>query len=87
MKNGEVNEVKNGSYFCKSNELFFKKTIWYIPMGKENIIDVRVCVKSNCKKPSLLVHCLYKMMPLNHKRTTSFLAPPIKRFMKQKILQ
>jgi hypothetical protein len=27
-------------------------------------------------EPTLLVHCLYQMMPLNHKRTTSSLAPP-----------
>ncbi len=26
---------------------------------------------------TLLVHCLYKMLPLNHKRTASSLAPPI----------
>jgi len=26
-------------------------------------------------EPSLLVHCLYQMLPLNHKRTTSSLAP------------
>ncbi len=28
-------------------------------------------------EPTLLVHCLYQMSPLNHKRTTSSLAPPI----------
>ncbi len=68
-----VNEAKNGSYFCKSNELFCKKIIWYIPMGKENLVDVRVCDKNNCNvKPTLLLHSLYKMMPLNHRRTTSF---------------
>ena len=27
--------------------------------------------------PTLLVHCLYQMLPLNHKRTTSSLEPPI----------
>jgi hypothetical protein len=27
-------------------------------------------------KPTLLVHCLYEMLPLNHKRATSSLAPP-----------
>ncbi len=29
------------------------------------------------EEPTLLVHCLYQMSPLNHKRTTSSLAPPI----------
>jgi len=28
-------------------------------------------------EPTLLVHCLYQLLPLNHKRTTSSLAPPI----------
>jgi len=28
-------------------------------------------------EPTLLVHCLYQMSPLNHKRATSSLAPPI----------
>jgi len=28
-------------------------------------------------EPTLLVLCLYQMLPLNHKRTTSSLAPPI----------
>jgi len=28
-------------------------------------------------EPSLLVQCLYLMSPLNHKRTTSSLVPPI----------
>jgi len=28
-------------------------------------------------EPTLLVHCLYWMLPLNHKRTTSSLVPPI----------
>jgi len=28
-------------------------------------------------EPTLLVHCLYKMLPLNHKGTTSSLAQPI----------
>jgi len=28
-------------------------------------------------EPILLVHCFYKMSPLNHKRTTSSLVPPI----------
>jgi hypothetical protein len=28
-------------------------------------------------EPTLLVHCLYQMSPLNHKRTTSSLAAPI----------
>ncbi len=28
-------------------------------------------------KPTLFLQCLYKMSPLNHKRTTSSLAPPI----------
>jgi hypothetical protein len=29
------------------------------------------------EEPTLLVPCLYWMSPLNHKRTTSSLAPPI----------
>jgi len=28
-------------------------------------------------EPTLLAHCLYYMSPLNYKRTTSSLAPPI----------
>ncbi len=29
------------------------------------------------EEPTLLVHCLFQISPLNHKRTTSSLAPPI----------
>jgi len=37
---------------------------------------------SNNGEPTLLVHCFYQMLPLNHKRTTSSWAPPI--FLSQK---
>ncbi len=32
---------------------------------------------SDNEEPTLSIHCLYQMWPLNHKRTTSSLAPPI----------
>ncbi len=39
--------------------------------------------KDSCNwEPTLLVHCLYQMSPLNQKRTTSTLAPPISYLMK-----
>ena len=45
------------------------------------LLAVRMCNYSyfciSNGEPTLLVHCLYHMSPLNHKRTTSSLAPPI----------
>ncbi len=38
---------------------------------------LKVNIKFGNRKPTLLVHCLYQMLPLNHKKTTSSLAPPI----------
>ncbi len=40
---------------------------------------IKTLIFSNLQTGSqrFLVHCLYLMSPLNHKRTTSSLAPPI----------
>ena len=36
-----------------------------------------VCFSSMASLPTLSIHCLYQMLPLNHKRTTSSLVPPL----------
>jgi hypothetical protein len=38
-------------------------------------------------KPTLLVHCLCQMLPLNHKKTTSSLVPPIIRVAKKRTIK
>ncbi len=44
---------------------------------KKNTNNNHRCLCLVNKEPTLLVHCLYQMSSLNHKRTTSSLAPPI----------
>ncbi len=54
---------------------------WYpklLSFMRENQFKITIWNKTmNNGEPTLLVHCLYYMLTLNHKRTTSSLAPPL----------
>ncbi len=59
-------------YFSRKNSVI-TNNLWLL---QTNLVSQLFNGHSN-GEPTLLVHCLYKMTPLNHKRTPSSLAPHI----------
>ncbi len=68
-------------YSSRSNELLVVSLkMWRMDIFVRHNSGKRKNTVGHCwcnGEPTLLVHCLYQMLPLNHKRTTSSLAPPI----------
>ncbi len=69
------------AYICWPNQNTIAFGTWIFKLRRSEILweswcqNIAILVIPN-GKPTLLVHCLYKMSPLNCKRTTSSLAPP-----------